>query len=94
MKEKSEKKITSYEDIDSSAFVNEVKGIRAFKAVFGGAKGGSAEVTLVQKLAGDFPDKEALVTEVYKGIGGLLNVAKAKVNRANEAKEKAKKASK
>lgn len=89
----SEKKIVKFEDIDSSAMVNEVKAVRAFKAVFGGAKGGSAEITLVQKLAGEFPNKEELVTEVYKGLGGLLNVAKAKVNRINETKTKKAKAS-
>ena len=93
MADKKEKAITKFEDIDSSAMVNEVKAVRAFKAVFGGAKGGSAEITLVQKLAGEFPDKEELVKEVYKGLGGLLEVVKAKVNRVNEAKTKAKKAS-
>ncbi len=89
-----EKKIVNFEDIDSSAMVNIVKAERAFKAVFGGAKGGSAELVLVQKLAGEYPDKEKLVTEVYKGLGGLLDVAKAKKNRANEAKDRARKASK
>lgn len=86
------KKNKEYKDIDSSAFVNEVKGKRAFAVVFGGAKAGSAEAALVGKLRGEFAGEE-LVTEVYKGLGGLLDGSKAKVNRANEAKEKKNKAS-
>lgn len=83
---KTEKTIARFEDINSSAMVNEVKGKRAFSAVFGGAKAGSAELILAQRLAKDFPDKEELVVEVYKGLLGLLDVAKAKVNRVNEKK--------
>lgn len=88
------KKITRFEDIDSSAMVNIVKAQRAFKAVFGGAKGGTAEIVLAQRLAGQFPNKEELVIEVYKGLKGLLNPSKAKKNRENEAKDRARKASK
>lgn len=88
------KVITSFEDIDSSAMVNIIKAQRAFKAVFGGAKAGSAENVLNVKLAGQFPDKEELVLEIYKGLRGLLNVAKAKKNRENEEKDKLRKASK
>ena len=76
----------------SADMVNGVKAQRAYNAVHGKGKGGSAEVVLVQKLAGDFPDKGELVREVYKGLGGLLNVQKAKKNRENEAKEKIRKA--
>lgn len=78
----------------SAEMVNGVKALRAYNAVIGKAKGGTAEVALVQKLAGEFPDKSELVVKVYEGLGGLLNAAKAKVNRANEAKDKARKASK
>ncbi len=87
-----EKTITKFEDIDTSACVNGVKALRAYKAVYGGAKGGSAEITLAGKLRGEYEGQE-LVIEVYKGLGGLLNVAKAKINRANEVKDKNKKAS-
>ena len=86
------KKITKFEDIDSSEMVNGVKAMRAYKAVYGGAKGGSAEVLLAGQLRGKFEGEE-LVIEVYKGLGGLMNKAKAKVNRENEAKDKKKKAS-
>lgn len=88
------KEITRFEDIDSSAMVNIVKAHRAFKAVFGGAKGGTAEIVLAQRLAGQFPNKEELVIEVYKGLKGLLNPSKAMKNRENEAKDRARKASK
>lgn len=89
-----EKEIKKFADVDSSAFVNIVKAERAYKAVFGGAKSASAEVVAAQKLAGEYSDKEELVVEVYKALGGLLNAEKAKVNRANEAKDRKKKASK
>ena len=88
-----EKKITKFEDIDSSRMVNEVKAVRAFKGVFGGAKAGSAELVLATKLRGEFEGEE-LVAEVYKSLGGLLDLAKAKKNRENEKKDKRKKASK
>lgn len=87
-----EKTIIKFEDMDSSAMVNIVKAQRAFKAVYGGAKGGSAEITLAGKLRGEYEGEE-LVMEVYKGLGGLMSVAKAKINRANEEKDKKKKAS-
>ena len=87
-----EKTITKFEDVDSSAMVNGVKALRAFKAVYGGAKGGSAEIVLAGKLRGEYEGQE-LVEEVYKGLGGLMNVSKAKLNRENENKDKAKKAS-
>lgn len=90
------KKITKFEDMDSSTLVNEVKANRAFKAVFGGAKGGSAEVTLVGKLRAENPDLkgEELVIEVYKGLLGLVDKARASKNRENENKAKIAKASK
>lgn len=92
MKEEIKKKIVLFSDIDSSAMVNGVKTLRAFKAVYGGAKGGSAEIVLVGKLRGEYEGEE-LVIEVYKGLGGLMNVKKAKINRINEEKDKKKKAS-
>ncbi len=90
---KEPKVISKFEDIDSSEMVNIVKANRAFKGVFGGAKSNSAEINLANKLRGEGYEGEELVLEVYKGLGGLLNKAKAKVNRENEKKEKAKKAS-
>ena len=87
-----EKTITKFENVDLSAMVNGVKANRAFKAVYGGAKGGSAEIVLAGKLRGEYEGQE-LVEEVYKGLGGLMNVSKAKINRENEKKDKAKKAS-
>lgn len=82
------KKITKFEDIDSSVFVNDVKARRAFKAVFGGAKAQSAEITLVSELRTVNPDLkgEDLILEVYKGLDGLVSVEKAKLNRDNEKK--------
>ena len=77
----------------SADMVNGVKAKRAYDAVMGKGKGGTAEVILVQRLSADFPDKGELVREVYKSLGGLLNEAKAKVNRANEQKARLKKAS-
>ena len=88
---KAKAKPVSFAEV-SADMVNGVKAQRAYNAVHGKGKGGSAEVVLVQKLAGDFPDKGELVREVYKGLGGLLNVQKAKKNRENEAKEKIRKA--
>jgi len=90
------KKIISFEDIDSSSMVNDVKAVRAFKAVFGGAKGGSNEITLVGKLRAENSDLkgEKLVIEVYKGLGGLVDLARAAKNRENEKKAKIIKASK
>jgi len=84
-------KPVSFADV-SKDMVNIVKAERAYRAVFGGAKGGSNELVLVQKLSGDFRDKAELCVEVYKGLGGLLNAQKAQVNRANEKKDKARKA--
>lgn len=76
----------------SADMVNGVKARRAYDAVYGKGKGGTAEVVLVQRLAGDFPDKGELVREVYKALGGLVNVQKAKVNRGNEKKDRERKA--
>lgn len=84
-------KIVNFEDIDSSMFVNDVKALRAFKAVYGGAKPNSNELVLVQRLRSDKLKGEELVKEVYVGLGGLVSVEKAKKNRANEAKAKKRK---
>lgn len=87
---KESKKITKFEDIDSSLMVNEVKAKRAFKAVFGGAKPQTAEVVAALELKAKNPDLkgEELVMEVYKALGGLVNKEKAATNRANEKKTK------
>lgn len=82
-----EKIITKFEDIDTSEMVNGMKALRAFQAVYGGARGGSAEVILAGKLRGEFEGEE-LVKEVYKGLYGLMDKTKAKTNRGNEAKAK------
>ncbi len=91
---KEEKKIVRFEDIDSSAMVNEVKAVRAFKGVFGGAKPNSAEVIAAAKLRAEGLEGEELVVAVYEKLGGLLDKARAKKNRENEKKEKSRKASK
>jgi len=91
-----EPKIIKFEDLDLSACVNIEKAKRAFKGVFGGAKTGSAELDLANRLRMLNPKltKEELVIEVYKGLLGLLDPAKAKINRENEKKEASRKASK
>lgn len=92
---KEPKKITKFEDVDTSALANEAKAKRAFKAVMGGAKGGSAEVALMFKCKAENPDisVDELVTEIYKGLGGLVDAGKAKLNREQDKKERAKRAS-
>lgn len=85
---KNTKTILKFEDIDCSDMVNLEKAKRAFKGVYGGAKGDTAEICLANKLRGEFEGEE-LVREVYKGLGGLIDKPKAKINRVN--KEKAKK---
>jgi len=87
------KKIPKFEDIDSSSMVNGVKALRAYKAVFGGAKAQSAEITLASKLRGEGLKGEELILEVYKGLGGLVDKARAKINRKNEEKARIEKAS-
>ena len=92
MAKETEKKVFDFNKV-SANMVNGVKAQRAYNAVIGKAKGGTVEVALVQRLASDFPDREDLMVEVYKGLGGLLNAEKAKVNRANEEKDRKRKAS-
>ena len=94
MAKEKKKVITKFEDIDSSAMVNEVKAIRAFKGVYGGAKANSAEVIAAVKFRAEGLEGEELVVAVYEKLGGLLDKAKAKKNRENEKKEKARKSSK
>lgn len=94
--EKIVKKVSvRFEDFDVSEFVNIEKARRAYMAVFGGAKGGSSELTLAHRILARNPgiEKENLVKEVYVGLYGLLDKAKAKVNRENEKKAAKKKAS-
>jgi hypothetical protein len=85
-----------FEDIDTSALVNADKARRAFEGVFGGAKSESAELTLAQTIRAEKPELkgEELVHEVYKGLGGLVDVTKAKKNRENEARDRKRRASK
>jgi hypothetical protein len=85
------RKLTAYEDMDTSLMVNEVKSHRAFKAVFGGAKSGSAELVIASKLRAEGFSGDELFVETYKALGGLMNKEKATVNRENEKKQKAKK---
>lgn len=74
------------------ALVDAAKVERAKKAVYGGAKPDTAEIKLVQKLRGEYQG-DALVVEVYKGIGGLVDLARAKKNREAEAKRARERAS-
>ena len=73
--------------------VNAEKAERAKRAVFGGAKSGSNELVLVSQIRANNPkiSNDELVLEVYQGLGGLVDVKKATVNRQNEAKAKARK---
>lgn len=86
-KEKAEKAVDLF-----GSLVNSSKLERAKKAVDGGAKPGSAELTLKVLLSKDFQGDE-LVVEIYKGLGGLVNAAKAAKNRENEKKDAARKRS-
>jgi len=72
--------------------VNGEKAERAKKAVEGKGKPGSVEVVLKAKIQNENPDIQGdeLVFEIYKGMAGLVNQAKAMVNRKNEAKNEAK----
>jgi len=93
VEEKKEEKVVRFEDLDLSACVNIEKAKRAFSGVYGGSKAGSVELTLANQLRITNPSikKEELIIEVYKGLLGLLDPAKAKVNRQNEKKEKSRK---
>jgi hypothetical protein len=87
--EKKAKVILRFEDLDISEFVNIDKARRAYLAVFGGAKGGSAELVLAHRISAQNPgiDKEEHVKLVYKGLYGLLDVKKAAKNREIEKKD-------
>ena len=64
---------------------------RAKKAVYGGAKGDTAEVKLANQLRGKY-EGDVLVVEVYRGLGGLIDLTRAKKNRENEKKAAQKRA--
>lgn len=76
-----------------SAMVNAVKAKRARMAAEGRAKPNSTEMVLASRLRSEGLSGDALVVEIYKGLGGLMDEKKAAVNRRNEAKEKERKAS-
>ena len=65
--------------------VDKEKLERAQRAVSGGAKSQSAESVLLARFKGEF-EGDNLVLEIYKGLAGLVNPAKAVQNRKNEAK--------
>ncbi len=87
--------ITKFEDFDIEGFVNIDKARRAYNAVYGGAKGGSAELVLAHKIKAQAPElsQVELVKEVYLAMYGLFDKKKAEINRTNEKKEARKKAS-
>ena len=74
------------------ALVNSAKAERAQRAAAGKAKPDSAEAKLVGRLRGEFSG-DALIVEVYKGLGGLVDYARANENRKAEAKAARSKAS-
>jgi hypothetical protein len=85
------KKIIRFEDLELAPCANEIKAHRAFSAVYGKAKADSAEQRLASELRIERPDLkgEDLVIEIYKGLGGLLNVQQAKINREVDKRNRA-----
>lgn len=78
------------EDVSLGILVSSEKTERATKAVLGKGKPGSVEVTLAARLRGANPkmSQNELIIEVYKGMGGLVDLARAQKNRVNEVKDK------
>lgn len=93
VKEEKQKATSNPEVVNLEGMVNSEKAERARKAVFGGAKAGSNELVLMSQIRANNPkiSNNKLVLEIYKGLGGLVDVKKAEVNRKNEAKAKARK---
>lgn len=75
---KEEKKVES--------MVDAAKILRAENAVAGKGKPDSAELILLQRAKAEKVPAEEQVLYIYKGLGGLVSVEKAAVNRKNEAK--------
>lgn len=72
--------------------VDAAKLLRAKKAVAGTAKPDSSELKLAQRLRGQYKD-DALIVEIYRGLGGLVDSARATKNRENEKTNAKKRAS-
>jgi hypothetical protein len=89
------KRVVLFEDLDSSAMVNLQKATRSFAAIFGGAKSGSVEITLVSRVRSANPGigTQELFEAVYRGLGGLVDESRAKKNRENEERDLRRKAS-
>lgn len=81
------------EAINKGGFVNSVKAERAVRAAFNKAKPDTNEVVLAARIRGKDSSisKDKLIIEIYLGLGGLINLAKAKKNRENEAIERKRK---
>ena len=79
--------------INKAGFVNSVKAERAVRAAFNKAKPDTNEVVLAAKIRAKDSSisKDKLIVEIYLGLGGLIDLGKAKINRINEAKERKRK---
>lgn len=73
-------------ELDSSRMVDLVKSQRAADAMKGTAKPQRVEIELCAKGRAEGLEGQELYEFIYVSLAGLLNVEKAKVNRANEKK--------
>jgi len=90
---KKPRELLSMDDFDYSEMVSMQKIERTYKAMVGEAKPMSAEITLLKKGKAEKLDGQKLFEYIYKGLGGLIDPAKAKMNRENEKKKAAARAS-
>src|SRR3990167_4889242 len=75
------------------SMVDSQKAVRAEAAVNGKAKSDSAELTLLGRAKAEgVSGHDEQVLYIYKGLWGLVDLAKAQVNSANEAKAAKRKA--
>lgn len=93
VKKEKPRELLKFEDFDSSKMVNASKSLRAFNCMIGKGKPQSSEIFLYNRgLVEGYKDQE-LFEYIYKGLGGMMDAKKAKINRENEAKAKKRRAS-
>lgn len=86
-KVKKPKVLLKLEDFDYLSLVDFGKIERAYRAVVGRVAPDSVEAALVAKAhAEGVKEDQELFEYVYRGLGGLVDPAKAKINRENEKK--------
>jgi len=90
---KKPRELLSMDDFDYSEMVNMQKIERTYKAMVGEAKPMSAEIKLLKEGKVEGKDGQELFEHIYKGLGGLIDASKAKINRENEKKKAAARAS-